>query len=112
MSTRSSPIVATLSLGSFAVAITVAACGKDAPVFIDGGPVDAQRVDAELQPAGMLPSQLELGDGDCGGAAMTTFTVTNSGGADLTYGITSSDPMVTAVPAQGTIWPAPRPRSP
>lgn len=94
---------ALLAPALLASVLLAAACGKDPKVFVDGGPIDAVRVDADPRPAGTLPTSLDLGTGDCGAAATTTFTVTNSGGGELTYQLTSSDPWLSVMPSQGTI---------
>lgn len=82
--------------------VVAAACGKER-TFVDGGPVDANHIDGDGVPVGELPAELDLGPGDCGAATTTTFMVTNRGGGELTYRITSSDPIVAVVPDQGAI---------
>lgn len=49
------------------------------------------------------PARVDLGAGDCGGAATGTFVIANDGDAPLAYTIDSVDPRVVTVPAGGTI---------
>lgn len=70
----------------------------DAPTGDDGGRLDGGG-DAPVT----LPRTLDLGLGDCGGSASATFTVTNSGAANVDLAFTSSDPAFTITPAQVTV---------
>lgn len=49
------------------------------------------------------PAQVDLGAGDCGGAATGTFVLGNDGDAPLEFTLESIDPRVSVVPAGGSI---------
>lgn len=89
-----------LAAAVFAV-FALAACGGDGEDFADAGR-DAT-IDAPNAPAGMLPTSIPLAITDCGATSQQTFTVMNSGTADLTYSLALSDAAFTVTPASGTI---------
>lgn len=80
----------------------VAGCDDGGNNFADAGR-DAPGVDAAPSPIGMLPASIALSNTDCGAATTQTFTVMNSGNADLTYSLAFSDPAFTVNPSSGTI---------
>lgn len=89
-------------LSTFVLA-TVAACGGGNS-FPDASTIDATGGDAAANaPAAVLPTAFALGPIGCGTTATTTFAVENTGTADLTYAIASSNAAIAVTPAAGTI---------
>jgi hypothetical protein len=84
----------TARLALLAASLLAVACGGDDPSFPDAGVPG---------PAGDFPAALAIGAAGCGVARTETFAVRNSGGADLTFAITSSNGAVAVEPASGTI---------
>lgn len=52
-----------------------------------------------------VPAALDLGAGDCGGVASSTFELRNDGAAPLTFELSSVDARVALSPAGGTVLP-------
>ncbi|HTJ46365.1 MAG TPA: choice-of-anchor D domain-containing protein [Kofleriaceae bacterium] len=92
----------------FPLVLICAACGKptslaDAPLAGDGAGADSATTADAAVPIATFPDQIDLGMIDCGGTGSATFTITNTGGAALTYSIAHSGTVFEAAPAQGTI---------
>lgn len=81
------------------------ACDSQPPLEL--APGDAGIADdgdtATEPPLATLPERVDLGAGDCGHAASTSFELRNRGGAALTYAFVTSDPQVTVSPSTGTV---------
>lgn len=50
-----------------------------------------------------MPASLDLGDGDCGGTASTTFQLANPGGSELRFEFAPSDPRLAVAPRAGVL---------
>lgn len=85
-----------------AVACAVA-CDDPATTITDARPADASASDGGGEGPLALPRTIDLGLGDCGGAATATVTVTNGGAADAELAFASSDPAFTITPSPVTI---------
>ncbi len=84
-------------------AFLLAACDDGDASFIDAGRDGGGDVDAVPAPAGMLPLVVDLAVTDCGASTQQTFTVMNTGSAELTYALALSDPAFTVTPSSGSI---------
>jgi hypothetical protein len=87
-------MTARTALRAASLLATLAACGSDDPNFPDAGVPG---------PAADFPAALAIGAAGCGVARTETFAVENTGGADLTFAIMSSNGAVAVTPASGTI---------
>ncbi|MCE9573311.1 MAG: hypothetical protein K8W52_09155 [Deltaproteobacteria bacterium] len=88
--------------------LPLAACGdanSPAPIAVDGGTTTDATTGA---PIAVLPSTLDVGAVDCGGAAAITFELGNRGGAPLDYTLAALDERVSLDPASGTVAPGER----
>ncbi len=84
--------------------------GRDAG-GLDAGEVDAGLVDAGQVDAGsaasvsLVTAPLEFGATECGGERVLQLAISNAGGAPLTFGATSSNPVFGLTGAAGTVLP-------
>ncbi len=91
-----------LGLGTILFAVALVACDDGNVDFVDAGR-DAGGVDAAPAPAGALPLGVDLALVDCGGTGQQSFTVMNTGSAELTFSLALSDAAFTVTPASGSI---------
>ncbi|MCE9572447.1 MAG: choice-of-anchor D domain-containing protein [Deltaproteobacteria bacterium] len=82
----------------------LAACGGGKNNFTDASTIDASGIDAAAnEPAAELPTSFTLGPLGCGTTQTQTFPIQNTGTADLSYTIASSNAAITVSPDSGTI---------